>query len=132
MSLTSLKRIKSIYARRGFLVTEVATDNKVATLYMPSSNEGMALNVVARGEHVPEVERCIRTLKERCRATYHSLPYKKMPKRMLVELVYAMTFWIHTFPARDGVSVSISSRELVTGVALDANKHYVIPFGAYT
>ena len=50
---------------------------------------------------------------------------------MLTELVYAMNFWLHAFPARDGVSASISPKELETGVALDANKHCVVPFGAY-
>ncbi|MEM9592233.1 MAG: reverse transcriptase domain-containing protein, partial [Pseudomonadota bacterium] len=97
----------------------------------PLAGEGMMLNVVARGEHVPEIERHVRTLKERCRAVYNSLPYRRMPKRMVIELVYAMTFWLHAFPARDGVSETVSPRELVTGIVLDANKHCRIPFGAY-
>lgn len=53
-----------------------------------------------------------------------------MPKRMVVELVYAMSFWLHAFPANDGVLDTISPRELVTGMVLDANKHFVVSFGA--
>lgn len=129
--LACLISIKKIYSTRGFLVTQVAADNEFETLRTPLAGEGMMLNVVARGEHVPEVERHIRTLKERCRAVYNSLPYRRMPKRMVIELVYAMTFWLHAFPARDGVSATVSPRELVTGLVLDANKHCRIPFGAY-
>lgn len=50
---------------------------------------------------------------------------------MIVELVYSMTFWIHAFPTANGLSRTISPRELVTGVMLDASKHCVVPFGAY-
>ena len=129
--LISIKRIQDQYARRGFIMNTVAGDNEFATLTGPLSNAVIALNVVAAGEHVPEIERHIRTLKERCRALFNMLPFKRMPNRMVVELVYAMNFWIQSFPARDGVSAYIIPRELVTGMMLDAGKHCVIPFGSY-
>ena len=91
----------------------------------------MGLNTVSRDEHVPEVERHIRTLKERCRSVVNALPFKKMPNRMVAELVYAMTFWLNAFPAADGVSAHMSPREIVTGLMVDAKKHCVVPFGAY-
>lgn len=126
-----LKRIKMIYARRRFVVNQAVGDNEFASMEAALSDIGIALNTVSSDEHVPEVERHIRTLKERCRATVNSLPYSKLPSRMIVELVYAMTFWLHAFPAVDGVSPHISPREIVTGVPISANKHCVIPFGAY-
>lgn len=129
--LTSLKHIKATYARRGFIASRVVGDNEFASLMTPLSNIGIALNLVTAGEHVPEVERHIRTLKERCRAIFNTLPYKRIPNRMLVELVYAVNFWLHAFPARDGVSTQISPRELVTGMMIDAKKHCVIAFGTY-
>lgn len=129
--LTGIKRIKMIYARRGFLANRALGDNEFSHLETGLSGMGMALNTVARDKHVPEVERHIRTLKERCRATYKSLPFRRMPSRLIFELVYSMTFWLHAFPARDGVSSSISPRELVSGVAIDATRHCVIPFGSY-
>lgn len=129
--LTSLRHIQATYAKRGFRVVTVAGDNEFATLEGPLSNAGMTLNVVSAEEHVPEVERFIRTLKERCRAVYNTLPFKRLPNRMVVELVYAMNFWLHAFPARDGVCSHISPRELITGMALDAKKHCVISFGTY-
>eukprot|EP00978_Attheya_sp_CCMP212_P049346 scaffold651883_cov181-Attheya_sp.AAC.1 len=49
----------------------------------------MNLNTVSRDEHVPEIERYIRTTKERVRCIYNTLPFKKMPPRLLIEMVYA-------------------------------------------
>lgn len=91
----------------------------------------MAFNVVSRDEHVSEVKRHIWTLKEWRRAVFNTLSFRKMTNRMILELVYCMKFWLHPFPARDGVSASISPRGLVTGVVIDANKHCVIPFGEF-
>ena len=37
------------------------------------------LNLASPNEHVPEVERSIRTIKERVRAIYNRLPYFRIP-----------------------------------------------------
>lgn len=89
------------------------------------------MNTVSRDEHVPEIERHISTVKERYRATYNSLPFNRLPVRMIVELVYAMTFWLHAFQAQDGLSAHMSPREIVNGAKITADKHCVIPLGAY-
>ena len=61
------------------------------------------LNTAAAGEHVPDIERCIRTIKERTKSTYTMLPFKCVPRLMLIHLVKSAVLWINTFPARDGV-----------------------------
>jgi hypothetical protein len=38
-------------------------------------------------EHVPEIERRIRVVKEQCRATRHSLPFERIPKIMTLHIV---------------------------------------------
>ena len=76
---------------------------------------GVTVNTVARGEHVPEAERYIRTIKERARCVYNTMPFKKIPGRMVAELIYYSIFWLNTFPARDGVSKTLSPRSIVTG-----------------
>jgi hypothetical protein len=53
---------------------------------------------------IPEVERYIRTIKERTRCVYNILPFNWIPSRMLVEMVQASVFWLNTFPPDDGVS----------------------------
>jgi hypothetical protein len=50
---------------------------------------------------------------------------------MLVEMVQASVFWLNMFPPEDGVSDTISPRELIAGLKIDYNKHCKTEFGAY-
>ena len=43
----------------------------------------VALNTMAAREHVGEIERKIRVIKERVRGTFNTLPYEKLPKMMV-------------------------------------------------
>jgi hypothetical protein len=79
----------------------------------------ISLNTSGAGKHVPDVERHITTVKERTRSIYNVLPLQRMPARLVIEMVYASVFWLNSFPVRDGVSTSVSPREIVTGMPLD-------------
>jgi hypothetical protein len=92
---------------------------------------GMELNSVSADEHVPEIKRYIRTVKERTRCLYNTVPFKKMPSSMVVEMVHAGVFWLNMFPPEDGVSKTLSPRAIVTGLEADYNKHCRLEFGAY-
>ena len=48
----------------------------------------LTINTMAAKEHVPEVERKIWLIKERGRGILNTLQFKKMPRLMLIELVY--------------------------------------------
>ena len=50
---------------------------------------------------------------------------------MVAELIYSCVFWLNSFPARDGVSDTLSPRAIVTGSEIDFNKHCKLEFGAY-
>jgi hypothetical protein len=89
------------------------------------------LNTTAASEHVPDVERQIRVLKERSRAIRSTLPFKAIPRRIIIELVYYAAFWLNAFPPSSGVSTFYSPRTIMTGMALDFNKHCKLQFGAY-
>jgi hypothetical protein len=89
------------------------------------------LNATSRDEHVPEIERYNRTIKDRVRSAFNMLPFKKMPTQMLVELVKAMVFWLNAFPANVGVSDTISPRTIMTGKRLNYTKHCQLGFGTY-
>ena len=45
---------------------------------------GITLNVTAANEHVPEMERRFRVIKERARGIRNDLPYITMPKIMVL------------------------------------------------
>ena len=51
---------------------------------------GYTLYMAATNEHVPEIERRLRVIKERTRGIRNSLPYVTMPKIMVIELLYLL------------------------------------------
>ena len=92
---------------------------------------GIVLNPSAANEHVPEVERAIRVIKERNRASVSGLPYVQYPKVLKRALVANAVTWINMFPHADGVSNIISPRTIVTGLVPDYAVHCRVPVGSY-
>ena len=58
-------------------MTDVLADNQFECVRGALVDLGAFLNIAAADEHVPEVERCIRTIKERVSSIYNSLTFKK-------------------------------------------------------
>ena len=86
--------------------------------------EGNAdLNLSAPNEHVPEVERNIKTIKERVRCQINDMPYDKLPRNFKRELFTTCTSMINALPRSAGISQIYSPREIVTGKRLDFTKH---------
>jgi hypothetical protein len=84
---------------------------------------------VTKDEHVPEVERQSRVIKERARGIVQTLPYKTMPKRIRIALIHYVMFWLNNIPKEDQVS---SPKDLILGEkVLDFNALCKLPFGAY-
>eukprot|EP00536_Pseudo-nitzschia_multiseries_P010625 jgi/Psemu1/203784/e_gw1.332.17.1 len=114
--------IKS-YSLRGF---------HVAVLLLDKQFDGLATgHFISRDEHVPEIERFIRVIKERCRASFAMLPFNKLPKRMIIALAQCTVFYINAFPWPDGVSQELSPLTIVEGRTLLYNLHFQVIFGEY-
>ena len=117
------------YTRHGFEIVDVHTDKEFECLRESLGN--VSLEICGPDEHVPEVERSIRTMKETMRATAHGLPYRHLPKLMIVELVAMATHCLNGFPKDDGVSEHMSPHSIVTRRArMDYNK-IPLEFGSY-
>ncbi len=91
----------------------------------------LAVNTMAAKEHVPEVERKFRLIKEWGRGILNTLPFKGMPRLMLIELVYHVVLWLNAFPAKSGVSDTLHPLEIVYRHKLDFAKHCKLPFRTY-
>jgi hypothetical protein len=65
--------------------------------------------------HIETVERQIRFLKERIRAVWLMMPYKRIPKRFTIEMVRKVTMLINSLPKSNGIHSVLSPREIVTG-----------------
>jgi hypothetical protein len=129
--LDAIKHVKKAYPTRGFKLTYILADGQFESLRADLADLGIALNCVSRDEHVPEIERCIRTVKERTRCNYNMCPFKKLPSRIIIKMVYCSLFWLNMFPPTDGISTTISPRTLIAGHRLDYSKHCCLEFGTY-
>ena len=129
--LAALKSMIGVYKQGGFRVRYVLMDNEFQCLEGELRAMGVMLNCVARDEHVPEIERYIRTVKERMRCTYNTVPFQRLPARLVIELGKQSVFWLNAFPAQDGISNTLSPRTIVTGRTIDHNRHCKYEFGEY-
>ena len=127
----SIKKVIHIYRARGFRVHFVLADNEFKGLRADILELKIYLNCAAANEHVPEIERAIRVIKERVRAAISSLPFRALPQRIKKELVYYLVTCLNMFPRRGGVSNHLSPRTLIYGTPLDFLIQCRVPFGAY-
>jgi len=86
---------------------------------------------MGRNEHVWAIERMIWTIKERIWAKVNQLPFKVFPHRLIVEMVYNVTFWLNAFPHNDGLHDVMSPRTILAGLHINHNKHCTLEFGSY-
>ena len=123
----ALSAVVNIYQHRGLRVATIMADNEFE--HMRSTFP--MLNTCAANEHVPDIERCIRTVKERTRCTYNTLPYQYIPRVMLIHMIRNTVLWMNAFPSRNGVSTLHSPRYIVIGNELSYNLHAQTEFGRY-
>jgi hypothetical protein len=70
-------------------------------------------NMTAAKEHVSKAELSIRTIKEWTQGIVGTLPFKFIPRRRKIELMYFVVLWLNAFPAKSRVSAIYSPRELL-------------------
>lgn len=122
----------SQYKSRSFKITTVLMDGEgdCSDLANHLRAQGIIVNTTARNEHVPEIERAGRVLKERVRGYWNTLGFK-LPSAVLISLVYHCVTTINMFPKASGLCGNLSPRELFTGMKVDFNRDCKIQFGQY-
>ena len=88
------------------------------------------INTTSANEHVPEIERRIKVIKERTRAEKASLPYTYLPIVMVAELINHVITWLNVFSAKTGVGV-LSPRLIVMVNQLAYSEHCRCTYGTY-
>jgi hypothetical protein len=121
------------YLQRGFHITTVHADGEFAPLktLIEAMPGGPMVNLASANEHVPEIERRIRVVKERCRATRHSLPFHTIPKLMTIHIVLNVVKLLIFFPTKGGVYETLSPKTIMSGVTLDYKQHLSLQLGQY-
>ena len=91
-----IRNIMVLYEKGGFQVCHVLMDNEFECLQNLVPN--IVINTTAATEHVPEIECRIRLIKEWGRSILNTLPYKKIPQLILINLIYHVVLWLNAFP----------------------------------
>ncbi len=139
--LGALKQVINLYQGRGHkleglefnvdenVVHTILADNEFQTLREDVEELGITVNTVAKDEHVPEVERQNRVIKERARAIVQTLPYQRIPKKMRIAMIHYVVYWLNNIPKEEQAE---SPRDLIFGeYRLEYKTVCQLPFGSY-
>ena len=61
------------------------------------------INPTAKIEHVPEIGRKTRFIKDRARSIRTKLPFKRLPKIIIIDLTEFFVVRLNAFPVKSGV-----------------------------
>ena len=84
--LKSIASVVTLYQKAGFTVTTTLMDGEFVPLRGGLAEIGITLNETSRHEHVGDIERYIRTVKERMRAIYNTMSFHKVPAHLIIEM----------------------------------------------
>ena len=117
------------YARGGFVVNLMLMDQEFEKIkdVLPL----VEVNTTAAREHVPEIERNIRTIKERVCATTSRFPFNPVPKMVIIQKLYTISLWLNAIRSILGKDRGLSPRELVLGRGVDYHKDCRADLGGY-
>ena len=126
-------KIVKLYTLGGFAVRTVIMDGEFEKI---KPEVELDVNISAAREHVGEIERYHKTLKERCRCVLSDMrpigsdAYQYLHKQIVIRLVYFCIMMLNSVPAAKGISDRFAPREIVTGQRLNL-KHIKAGFGDY-
>ena len=106
-------------------------DNKFEVLWDALRDEVLTLNTTAADEHVPQIERQIKAVKEQVWSNWNSISYQKFPNIIIFCVVEKDAFCLSALPINSGISCMISPQTLMTGTTNDFKKLCKIEFEAY-
>ena len=127
------KEVYQYYLHYGFQITKLHADGKFGPLksLIESLTGGPIVNLAAANEHVPDKERRIRVVKERCRAPQHGLPLQRMTKLLTTHIVLNTVNMLKLFPTKGEISDSLSPNTIMSGETLDFKKNLCLQLGQY-
>ena len=90
--LKAVHNVVTTYKTGGFLLTSTLGDGQFEALIWPLSCIEVELNISSNNEHVPEIERYIRTVKEKNQRIYSTLPFKKIHSLFVIQMVRTLVY----------------------------------------
>ena len=100
-----LDEILRHFNKGGYTITKIHADGEFESLLLRIKDDlDIKINVVNPDEHVGDIERLNRTIREKFRTRYYRLPFKAIPKVMINALACVTTYAMNLFPVKGGVS----------------------------
>ena len=127
-----IKKVVKLYTDREFLSTSLFVDGQFACLKDDLIEEcEIAVHTCARNERNSFIERDNHFIKEVIRCIVTLLPFKLLPRIVVIKIVYVSTFWLNSCCLSGGVSQTISPRRLIIGIITNFSVHDRYQFGEY-
>jgi hypothetical protein len=130
--LEALEYAFTDYKSAGFTIKEIHCDREFQSIKLALERDCQVLvNLASTQEHQPDVERALRTIKERYRAMYHRCPFSMWPKIMAIRGASEAVKWLNSFPPTGGLSAQFSPRSIILGRPIDYESHCQVGFGSF-
>ena len=127
-----LDEILRHYNKGGYTITKIHADGEIESLLLRIKDDlDIEINVVNTDEHVGDIERLNRTIKEKFRTRYYRLTFKAIPKVMINALACVTSHAMNLFPVKGGVSTYFSPHIILGKKQLDYKKDFQHEFGEY-
>ena len=127
--LPALQKVMNLYDSRELHIAHIKADPEFECIR--DSILPCVLHLCTKSEHVPTIERSIRTIKEHARTLIHGLPYEYYPPVLLRYLLYFVVRILNSFPASNGVSETVSPLTILTGLPPASTTEFKVEFGSY-
>jgi len=127
--LLCMQNVQNLYKSRNFVV--VCVRGHLEFECLRDALIPVRFDPAAKGDHVPEVERPIRTMKEHFRSCIQGLPYEFYTKIMVKSAILNVCRLLNLLPSDTGVSRDISPVTLVCGTSPPRFSDFNIAFGTY-
>ena len=109
--MIAIKQVIEAYEARGFHIRYILADGQFEHARKHIEQIGIILNITSRNKHVPEIERYIRTVKERVRAIVNTLPFEQYPNRLIQR-----DFLAQLFPTQRRYTYNAKSKNNSNGI----------------
>ena len=96
--LDGITQVHKLHPQHWFNITHMHANSNFEQLRREMTDLVIKLKCASKEEHVPVIERFIRTVKERVRSAQTTMPFNRVSKLRIVHLVASDIFWINTFP----------------------------------
>ena len=126
--IKGVEKLINLFRKRGLNLEVVNADNEFQKL---DGKISAHLEICASGQHVSRIERAIRTIKDRVRCFWVSLPFKRVPKIMIDDCLVMVISCLNDFPNNEGISTTISPAGIVLGRGKIDGNHLKATFGRY-